>query len=81
MSAIPELLANIKPDVKLFLELNHIFAYGLVGKKEQQLYQLVGPLKPHFVQFEGLTKTVQLFKVSLITRISAFSMSWRIYGA
>ena len=32
--ASPDLLANIKPDVDLYRELNHLFIYGLVGKRE-----------------------------------------------
>jgi AcrR family transcriptional regulator len=32
--ASPDLLANIKPDVDLYRELNHLFIYGLVGKTE-----------------------------------------------
>ena len=32
--ASPDLLANIEPDVELYRELNHLFVYGLVGKRE-----------------------------------------------
>jgi len=29
----PDLLANMEPDVELYRELNHLFIYGLVGKR------------------------------------------------
>lgn len=32
--ASPDLLANMEPDVELYRELNHLFVYGLVGKRE-----------------------------------------------
>ena len=32
--ASPDLLANMKPDLELYRELNHLFIYGLVGKTE-----------------------------------------------
>lgn len=32
--ASPDLLANMEPDVEVYRELNHLFVYGLVGKRE-----------------------------------------------
>ena len=32
--ASPDLLANMRPDLELYRELNHLFIYGLVGKRE-----------------------------------------------
>ena len=34
VSARPDLLANVKPNIKLYRELNYIFLYGMMGKKE-----------------------------------------------
>ena len=32
--ASPDLLANMRPDLELYRELNHLFIYGLVGKRD-----------------------------------------------
>jgi len=33
--ASPDLLANLEPDVELYRKLNHLFIYGLMGKRDQ----------------------------------------------
>ena len=32
--ASPDLMANLEPDVELYRKLNHLFIYGLVGKRD-----------------------------------------------
>jgi hypothetical protein len=34
ISASADLFVNMKPNIELFREMNHLFLYGLVGKKE-----------------------------------------------